>query len=65
MTTDLLVAVDGDEATVSANSLVHYYRDNQPPHLTSGLRLTCGTVRTPRGWRIHRSQITLSWTREN
>ncbi|WP_039794317.1 nuclear transport factor 2 family protein [Nocardia araoensis] len=64
-TTDLLVTLDGDQATASANSLVHYYRDGQPPHLTSGLRLACTTVRTPAGWRLREIRITLAWTRKD
>jgi 3-phenylpropionate/cinnamic acid dioxygenase small subunit len=64
-TTDLLVDIDGDQATVSANSLVYYYRDGQAPHFTGGLRLAGTTVRTPAGWRIREHWITPAWTREN
>lgn len=63
-TTDLLVTLDGDRAAASANSLVYYYRDGQPPHLTSGLRLTATTVRTPAGWRLGEIRIALAWTRK-
>ena len=52
MTTDLLVDIDGDQATVAANSLVYYYRDGQAPHFTGGLRLAGTVVRTPAGWRF-------------
>jgi len=66
LTTDLLVDVDGggDSAAASANSLVYFYRDGQPPHRTSGLRLDCTAVRTPAGWRLRESRTTLAWMRE-
>jgi 3-phenylpropionate/cinnamic acid dioxygenase small subunit len=63
-TTDLLVDVDGDRATVAANSLVYYYRDGQAPHFTGGLRMAGTVVRTPAGWRIREQRITPEWTRE-
>ncbi|MBB4914860.1 nuclear transport factor 2 family protein [Streptosporangium saharense] len=64
-TTDLLVNVDGDQATASANSLVYYYRDGQAPHFTGGLRMTSTVVRTSAGWRFREVRITPAWTREN
>jgi 3-phenylpropionate/cinnamic acid dioxygenase small subunit len=64
-TTDLLVEIDGDRATASANSLVHYYRDGQAPHFTGGLRQACTAVRTPAGWRLREVRIMPVWTREN
>lgn len=63
LTTDLLVDITGDEATASANSLVHFYRDGQPPHRTSGLRLNCTVTRTDAGWRLRESWTTLNWMR--
>jgi ketosteroid isomerase-like protein len=65
MTTDLLVNVNGDQAAASANSLVHFYRDGQAPHLTSGLRLACTVVRTPAGWRFREVRIMPAWIRES
>ena len=62
-TTDVLVDVAGDVAETSANSLVHFYRDGQPPHQTSGLRLTFTAVRTPAGWRFREARMALAWTR--
>ncbi|MGW3346088.1 nuclear transport factor 2 family protein [Nonomuraea rubra] len=62
-TTDLLATLDGDQAAVSANSLVYYYRDGRPPHFTGGLRLTATAVRAPAGWRIREVRITPLWTR--
>lgn len=64
MTTDLLVDVNGDQATASANSLVYFYRDGQAPHRTSGLRLACTAVRTPAGWRLRESWTMLAWMHE-
>ncbi|GAB3338826.1 nuclear transport factor 2 family protein [Micromonospora halotolerans] len=64
-TTDLLVDIDGDQAAVTANSLVYYYRDGQAPHFTGGLRTAGTVVRTPAGWRIREQRITPAWTREN
>lgn len=63
--TDLLVNVEGDQATASANSLVYFYRDGHPPHRTSGLRPTYTAVRTTAGWRFSEGQTTLAWTHEN
>ncbi|WP_159847646.1 nuclear transport factor 2 family protein [Nocardia sp. CY41] len=62
-TTDLLVNVDGDQADVSSNSIVYYYRDGQPPHQTGGLRQACTAVRTPAGWRISATRIMPAWIR--
>ncbi|MEU0507445.1 nuclear transport factor 2 family protein [Nocardia sp. NPDC005998] len=65
MTNDLLVNVNGDQATASANSLVYFYRDGQPPHQTSGLRLACTVVRTAAGWRISETRTMLAWMRKD
>jgi ketosteroid isomerase-like protein len=62
---DVLVDVNDDQATASANQLVHFYRDGQPPHRTSGLRLTYTAVRTPAGWRVREATIKLMWQRES
>ncbi|MFG3617109.1 nuclear transport factor 2 family protein [Nocardia sp. NPDC047654] len=64
-TTDLLVDVDGDRAAASANSFMYLYRDGQPPHQTSGLRMACTVVRTPSGWRLRETRIMLAWTRKD
>ncbi|MEV4000643.1 nuclear transport factor 2 family protein [Actinomadura sp. NPDC049753] len=64
-TTDLLVDLDGDQAAVSANSTVYYYRDGQAPHFTGGLRQHFTAARTPAGWRLREVRITPAWTREN
>jgi ketosteroid isomerase-like protein len=62
---DVLVTVDGDRAEASANQLVYFYRDGEPPHRTSGLRLDYTAVRTPAGWRFDTARIVLLWTREH
>jgi hypothetical protein len=62
---DVLVHVDGDRATATANQLVYFYRSGEPPHRTSGLRTACTAVRTPAGWRFSDVRITLAWTNES
>ena len=61
---DVLVTLDGDRAEASANQLVSYYRTGQPAHLQSGLTTGFTAVRTPAGWRVQESRISLAWTRE-
>lgn len=51
VTTDLLVDVAGDQAAVSANSVVYFFRAGQAPHRTAG-------------WRLRESRISLAWQRE-
>ena len=63
VTTDVLVDVDGDEAAVSANSVVYFFREGEAPHRTSGLRLACTAVRTEAGWLLGESRTTLRWMR--
>lgn len=63
--TDLIVDLDGDEASVTANSVVYFFRDGEPPHQTSGLRLACTVTRTPAGWRIRETRTMLAWTRQD
>ncbi|MFI6517949.1 nuclear transport factor 2 family protein [Spirillospora sp. NPDC050679] len=65
VTTDLLADLDGDRATASANSFVHFYRDGEPPHRVSGLRLNSVVTRTPAGWRYSEYQVTVAWIRES
>lgn len=62
---DVLVHVDGDRAKATANQVVYFYRNDAPPHRTSGLRLTCTVVRTPAGWRISEMRIKLVWMHEH
>ncbi|WP_043641272.1 nuclear transport factor 2 family protein [Nonomuraea candida] len=65
ITTDLLLDLHGDRASVAANSLVYFFRDGQAPHMNSGLRLTGDAKRTPVGWRLHEWRIIPLWIREN
>ena len=58
----VLVTVDGDRVKAEANQLVHYYRQDQPPHRRSGLRLVYSLTRTPQGWRFREGRLTLVWT---
>lgn len=51
----------GDQAEASANQLVYFFRDGEPPHQTSGLRVAYSAARTPAGWRFRKAQITLAW----
>ncbi|MBE2320430.1 nuclear transport factor 2 family protein [Solirubrobacter sp. CPCC 204708] len=62
--TNVVVHVDGDEATAEANSLVFFYREGEAPHRESGLRLSWTAARTPAGWRITTSRIVPAWIRE-
>jgi hypothetical protein len=61
---DVLVHLDGDRATATANQLVYVYRPGEAPHRTSGLRSACTAVRTPAGWRITDMRITVAWNQE-
>ncbi|WP_393916199.1 nuclear transport factor 2 family protein [Halostreptopolyspora alba] len=61
---DVLVHVDGDHAEATANQLVYFYRDGEPPHRTSGLRVACAVARTPEGWRFSEMRITIAWMHE-
>jgi hypothetical protein len=59
----VLVTVDGARVEASVNQLVHYYHSpGDPPHRSSGLRLTYTVVPTPAGWRVREGWITLAWT---
>ncbi|MEE1942833.1 nuclear transport factor 2 family protein [Streptomyces sp. TRM 70361] len=61
---DVLVHVDGDRAEATANQVVYFHRDGEPPYRTSGLRTTGTAVRTPAGWRFDDMRIKLAWTQE-
>ncbi|WP_328687907.1 nuclear transport factor 2 family protein [Streptomyces phaeochromogenes] len=58
---DVLVQLDGDRAKATANQLTYFYRNDGPPHRTSGLRVACTAVQTSMGWRFSEMQITLAW----
>ena len=61
---DVLVHLDGDRATATANQLVYVYTPGEAPHRTSGLRSASTAIRTPAGWRITDMRITLAWNQE-
>ncbi|WP_370971648.1 nuclear transport factor 2 family protein [Amycolatopsis sp. cg9] len=61
---DVLVELGGDHAKATANQLVHFFRDGEPPHRSSGLRVTCAAARTPDGWRFREMTVALAWTQE-
>jgi 3-phenylpropionate/cinnamic acid dioxygenase small subunit len=65
ITSNILITLNGDQAQASANQLVHFYRDGEPPHQTSSLRTTYAAVRTPSGWRFREARFTLAWTQRN
>jgi hypothetical protein len=65
MNTDILITLDGDQAEASANQLVHFFREGEPPHQKSGLHTSYTAVRTPAGWRFRKARITLAWTEKN
>ncbi|UDY34152.1 nuclear transport factor 2 family protein [Dermatobacter hominis] len=59
--TDLVIALDGDRADITANQLVLAYREGEVPHRTAGLRVTYGARRQAEGWRIASAHIDLQW----
>ncbi|MGW9205817.1 nuclear transport factor 2 family protein [Embleya sp. NPDC055664] len=61
---DVLVRVDGDRAEATANQLVYFHHEGEPPHRTSGLRVAATAVRTREGWRFSEMRITLAWTHD-
>ncbi|GCE01111.1 nuclear transport factor 2 family protein [Embleya hyalina] len=61
---DVLVRVDGDRAEATANQLVYFNREGEPPHRTSGLRVAGTAVRTPEGWRFSEMRISIAWTHD-
>jgi len=58
---DVLVEVDGDSAKATANQLVYFWREGEPPHENSGLRTSATVVRTAEGWRFKEVAIALAW----
>lgn len=62
---DMLVELDSDRGAVSANSVVYYFHEGEPPHQIGGLRLTSVVVRTPAGWRISEHEVKPQWIRKD
>ncbi|GAA4640465.1 hypothetical protein GCM10023196_106040 [Actinoallomurus vinaceus] len=63
VTSDVLIDLDGDQADVTANTVVHFYRPDEGPFLTTGLRGAYTAVRTPDGWRLASTEMTPLWRR--
>ncbi|MBB1155440.1 nuclear transport factor 2 family protein [Amycolatopsis dendrobii] len=62
---DILVDLDGERATATANQLVYFYREGEPPHRRSGVRLTTAMAKTAEGWRFTDMGISPAWIKEN
>jgi hypothetical protein len=63
VTSNLLIDLDGDRATVRANLIVMFVRDaaESEPALTMGERYRFEAVRTPEGWRFSRVEVIPVW----
>ena len=62
VTSNVLVDLAGDRATVTANLVASFVNDPAPePALVVGERYRFDAVRTPEGWRFSRVQITPLW----
>ncbi|MFG1998363.1 nuclear transport factor 2 family protein [Spirillospora sp. NPDC048911] len=61
VTSDVLIDVDGDQANVTANTVVYFYRPDEGPFLATGLRASFTAVRTPLGWRLASTEMTPLW----
>ena len=59
--TDVVIALDGDAATITANQLVQAFRTGEVPFRTAGLHVTYGARRETGGWRIATAHIDLQW----
>jgi hypothetical protein len=57
--TNVLVDLDGDTATATANLLVTFAGETQ-----QGERYAFGAARTPEGWRLSRIEVTPVWRTE-
>ncbi|MEX5713477.1 nuclear transport factor 2 family protein [Parafrankia sp. FMc6] len=65
--TDVLVELDGDRATMTANELVAYFPSRTVfPSLSRlvGLRFAFQALRTQDGWRLTRVEVTPLWRQE-
>lgn len=59
--TNPLIALAGDRATISANLLAAFAREDGPELI--GERYALEAVRTARGWRLSRVEVTPVWRR--
>jgi hypothetical protein len=62
-TSGVLIDIDGDRATVRANLIATFVRDAAAPEPAAaiGERYRFEAVRTPRGWRFSRLEVTPVW----
>jgi 3-phenylpropionate/cinnamic acid dioxygenase small subunit len=63
VTSNVLIDLDGDRATVRANLIATFVRDGAAPEpeLTMGERYRFEAVRTPQGWRFSRVEVIPVW----
>jgi hypothetical protein len=62
VTSGALIDIDGDRATVRANLIATFVGDAAPePAAAIGERYRCEAVRTSRGWRFSRLELTPVW----
>jgi 3-phenylpropionate/cinnamic acid dioxygenase small subunit len=61
VTTNLLIDLDGDRATIRANLVVNFVRDGAEPFFTLGEVYRFDARRTPDGWRLSRVESTPVW----
>lgn len=65
LNSDILITLNGDHAEATATQLVYFFREGEPPHQKSGLRMSGTAVRTPAGWRFRKARISLLWSEKN
>jgi hypothetical protein len=63
VTSGVLIDIDGDRATVRANLIATFVRDAAAPEpaAAAGERYRFEAIRTPRGWRFSRLEVTPVW----
>ena len=62
ITTNVLIALDGDRATLRANLLATFVHDSPDNTSSIGERYRFEAVRTPAGWRFSSVQVIPVWT---
>ncbi|MCY1046147.1 nuclear transport factor 2 family protein [Corallococcus sp. bb12-1] len=62
--TNILIELEGDRATVLANRFsVHVHQEGRPQsHLDAGIAHRFQAIRTPQGWRFSRIEAEVLWT---
>jgi 3-phenylpropionate/cinnamic acid dioxygenase small subunit len=61
VTSNVLIDVTGDRATLRANLIATFVRDEPVPDFTLGERYRFDAVRTAEGWRFSRVEVTPVW----